>query len=62
MPQGHTGEVGQKASEVYVVYDASVFAYRHVFAFMQKQPQPHVKIGFYHPEQNMIITPNEILR
>ena len=63
MPQGHaTRDISKKASSVCVVYDTSVFAYRHVFAFMQMHSQPHVKIGMYHPERNIIITPNEVLR
>lgn len=45
----------------YIVYDLSSYSYNDVLRIFALSPRTNVKMAFYHPEHNMIITNQEVL-
>ena len=46
----------------YMVYDLSSYAYEDVFRIFSSSPNDIIQMGFYHPAENLIITPQEVLK
>ena len=61
LSEGHIGRVSPIVNQ-YVVYDISSFTYDRILSFFSRKPMPHVNIGLFYPDQNTIITAEDILR
>ena len=63
-PQGHLAfEDKIKQGLVnYVVYDTGAFSYEQILKIFEEKAREKVLIGFYHPENNTIITGKEVIR
>ncbi len=57
-PDGHLsmGLIPHEAT--YIIYDTSAYTNEDIFRIFQKAPHPRIKMGFYLPESNLIITEN----
>lgn len=48
--------------QTYVVYDSSKFDNETIMELFASRPSAKVKMGIYHPEKNMVITEQEVLK
>lgn len=62
LPHGyHTLEV-ERRGVAYVVYDVLSFRYETILRNFATHPQENVYIGFYHPDSQMVVTAEEVIR
>lgn len=63
-PQGHLTFEGKIRKGVvnYVVYDTGAYSYEQILEIFGQNPDSHVLIGFYHPENSTIVTGREVIR
>lgn len=63
-PQGHLAFEGRIRKGVvnYVVYDTGAYSYEQILEIFGQNPDSHVLMGFYHPENSTIVTGREVIR
>ena len=63
-PQGHLAFEGKIRKGVvnYVVYDTGAYSYEQILEIFGQNPDSHVLMGFYHPENSTIVTGREVIR
>ena len=65
LPDGHLkvgSEGGLSADEKHIViYDSSAYTYSDILRIFATCPKPSVSIGFFHPKEQTVITPREII-
>ena len=47
--------------DVVVVYDTASYLYNNVFEIFEVNPHSNIHVGFYYPDKDVIIAPNEII-
>ena len=65
VPNGHLG-VSElklvKGVDNFIVYDLASYTYDDVLRIFASSPKTNVQMSFYHPEDNLIITTQEVLK
>ena len=62
VPDGHLSLEMPTDRPVYAVYDTSTYRFEEILELFSKKPLENVKIGTFLPENNMIITAENILK
>lgn len=65
VPNGHLGlpELKlMKGVDNFIVYDLASYTYDDVLRIFASSPKTNVQMSFYHPEDNLIITTQEVLK
>ena len=62
VPDGHLSQEMPTDRPVYAVYDTSAYRFEQILELFSKMPLENVKIGTFLPENNMIITAENILK
>lgn len=55
-------KVSWQGKQVYMVFDATAFSYAEMFSAMHDHFADKVSMAVYYPEENMIITEQEIIK
>lgn len=66
LEDGHTTILEQLLTnyhdrDVVVVYDTTSYLYNNVFEIFEVNPHSNIHVGFYYPDKDVIIAPNEII-
>lgn len=66
LEDGHTTILEQLLTnyhdrDVVVVYDTASYLYNNVFEIFEVNPHSNIHVGFYYPDKDVIIAPNEII-
>ena len=66
LEDGHTTILEQLLTnyhdrDVVVVYDTASYLYNNVFEILEVNPHSNIHVGFYYPDKDVIIAPNEII-
>ncbi len=64
VPDGHLHFIGKRdiQTTTYAVYDVNSYKYETILEIFSKNNNPNLLIGTYHPDHNIVITDNEIIR
>ena len=62
VPDGHLSMEMPADRPIYAVYDTSAYRFEEILELFSKNPVGNVKIGTFLPENNMIITAEDILK
>lgn len=62
-PDGHLPMLPQLPTDapVVVVYDITAYSFDQIFAIFARQPRPNVLMGMYNPQNQVIITGDEVI-
>ncbi len=63
LPDGHLSieMMAPKKSLLYVVYDISAYTMQDIFSIMERSANDNVRLGTFNPENNVLITDQEVL-
>ena len=63
LPDGHVGDILERPDTLtYAVYDTTVYSYGHIIGLFANRPIDNVEMGFFYPEDCMIITKEDVIR
>lgn len=63
LPDGHVGDILEHPDTLtYAVYDTTVYSYGHIIGLFANRPIDNVEMGFFYPEDCMIITKEDVIR
>lgn len=63
LPDGHVGDILQRPDTLtYAVYDTTVYSYGHIIGLFANRPIDNVEMGFFYPEDCMIVTKEDVIR
>ena len=63
LPDGHVRDIhGRPDILTYAVYDTTVYSYAHIIRLFASHPMDNVEMGFFYPDDGVIITKEEVIR
>ena len=63
LPEGHAAMAGHPGGNLTnVIYDTAAYSYDAIFDIFERHEAENVRMAFYHPESNIVITEKEIYK
>ena len=63
LPDGHVSDILECPDTLtYAVYDTTVYSYGHIIRLFANRPMDNVEMGFFYPEDRLIITKADVIR
>ena len=63
LPDGHVSDILECPDTLtYAVYDTTVYSYGHIIRLFANRPMDNVEMGFFYPEDCLIITKEDVIR
>ena len=63
LPDGHVCDIHERPDILtYAVYDTTVYSYAHIIRLFASHPMDNVEMGFFYPDDGVIITKEEVIR
>ena len=63
LPDGHVRDIHERPDILtYAVYDTTVYSYAHIIRLFASYPMDNVEMGFFYPDDGVIIPKEEVIR